>query len=281
MSICPPSETSQHDELLYERYKNLWNQMERYKYHIKLLQDRIKKGDFEGLSFMSDEELRLTDAPPIIPARHVDVDIVELKQIFPQIEMYTQDQIQSERELLSQRYSDEKRELELEFARDYEEMEIEKEKVKADIERVEERDRMFDETVSIRVGDIVTDFQERNREANEMIAEAETIRHKADAHDQWEETKQRANTKRATSNNMTEDVKQHIESILKDRFSFISSVVAFNNRAGDVRHLPFAPKGKVYWFTGDFSGDVPVFSPSTREEFERNPRLYLKKPQQQ
>ena len=276
MAICPPSETNQHDELLYERYKSLWRRMEDYKCHIILLQNRIQRRDFEGLTFMSDEELQLTDPPPIIPRRPVNID--ELKQMFPQIDTYTQDQIQSECELLSQRHSDEKREIQLQFARDYEEMEIEKEQVKADIERIEERDRVFDEAVSIGVNDMVTDFEEKNREANEKIAEAETIRYKADAHDQWEETKQRANTKRVSSNNMTEDVKQHIESILKDKFTFISSVVAFNNRAGNVRHLPYVPKGKVYWFSGDFSADDPVFHPSTREEFERNPRLYLNKP---
>ena len=81
--------------------------MEKYKYHIKALQDRIKKKDFEGLIFMSDEELGLTDAPPIIPRR--DVGIVELTQIYPQIEMHYEQQIQSERELSSQKLSDEKR----------------------------------------------------------------------------------------------------------------------------------------------------------------------------
>ena len=200
IAICPPSETSQDDELLYERYKSLWKRMEDYKYHIKLLQDRIQKRDFEGLLFMSDEELQLTHTPPII---HVNID--ELKQM-------------------------------------------------------------------------VTDFEERNREAKADIAEAETIRQKADAHDQWKEKKQRANTKCVRSNKMTDDVKQHIESILKDRFTFISSVVAFNNQDGNVRHLPYVPKGKVYWFTGDFSADNPVFHPSTKEEFEKKPCLYLKKP---
>ena len=123
--------------------------MEEYKYHIKLLQDRIQKRDFEGLTFMSDEKLQLTHTPPII---HVNID-----------------------------------------------------------------------------EQMVTDFEESNHEAKADIDEAETIRLKGDAHDQLEETKQRANSKRARSNKMTDDVKQHIESILKDKFTFISSVAAFNN----------------------------------------------------
>ena len=203
--------------------------MEDYKSHIKLLQDRIKSGDFEGLTFIPDEELQLTDAPPIILARH---------------------QTQSECELLSRRHSDEKRELQLQFEMGDEEMET-------------------------------MDCKKKECEAKERIAQAETIRNKAAAHDQWKETKRKANTKRVNTNKRTEDVKGHIESILKDKFTFISSVVAFNNRAGDVRHLPFVPEGTVYWFTGNFSGDSPVFSPSTREEFEKDPNSYLKKPSQE
>ena len=209
MTICPPSQTSQQDDLLYERYKSLWRRMEDYKSHIKLLQDRIKSGDFEGLTFIPDEELQLTDAPPIILGRH---------------------QTQSECELLSRRHSDEKRELQLQFERDDEEMET-------------------------------MDCKKKECEAKE--------------------TKRKANTKRVNTNKRTEDVKGHIESILKGKFTFISSVVAFNNRAGDVRHLPFVPEGTVYWFTGNFSGDSPIFSPSTREEFEKDPNSYLKKPLQE
>ena len=253
--------------------------MEEYKSHIKLLQDRIKSKHFDDLDFMSDEELKLTDAPPIISPRYLN--IVELKRMYPEIEVYAQDRIQSERELLNKRHSDEKRELQLQLERGYNEMENEMEQVKPDIERIEQRDGVFNEVVSIRVNDIEMESEEEKSEPSDMIAEAETIKHKADAHDQWKETKRKANTKRANTNKMTEDVKGHIESILTDRFTYISSVSAFNNRAGDVRHLPFVPNDTIYWFTGGFSGDNPIFSPSTSKEFEKKSHSYLKRPSQQ